>query len=116
MKTEPGSYFDEQKDFTLKANQTLIDNMNMDSIPELPEIPELKYEDMSEMRGLQHPGDSDAVKKETPPGLSPDLKEGQGLNRGWPGEEGGENEEGYMGGWGHSMPGQGRTRRLSLIF
>ena len=110
VKTEPGSYFDEHKDFTLKANQTLIDNMNMDSIPELPEIPELKYEDMSEMRRLggQHPGDSEAVKKETPPGLSPDLKEAQGVSRGW-GEEGAETEEGYMGGWGgHSMPGQGR--------
>ena len=107
VKTEPGSYFDEHKDFTLKANQTLIDNMNMDSIPELPEIPELKYEDMSEMRRLgQHP--EEAVKKETPPGLSPDLKEGQGVSRGW-GEEGAEAEEGYMGGWGgHSMPGQGR--------
>ena len=42
-----GSYFEEQKDFTLKANQNIIDNMNLDSIPELPEIPELKYEDMN---------------------------------------------------------------------
>merc|ERR1719305_650861 len=46
-----GSYYEEQnKDFTLNANQNIIDNMNLDSIPELPEIPELKYEDM-EMKG-----------------------------------------------------------------
>ena len=116
VKPEPGSYFDEHKDFTLKANQTLIDNMNMDSIPELPEIPELKYEDMSEMRGLGH-GDAAAetIKKtETPPGLSPDLKEAPGLGaRGW--EEGAEEDGGYMGGWGHGMPGQqapGRNYRV----
>ena len=49
-----GSYYEEQnKDFTLNANQNIIDNMNLDSIPELPEIPELKYEDMGggEMKG-----------------------------------------------------------------
>ena len=51
-----GSYFEERnKDFTLKANQTLIDNMNLDSIPELPEIPELKYEDMGEMKSSGSP-------------------------------------------------------------
>ena len=118
--TKPeGSYFEEHKDFTLKANQTLIDNMNMDSIPELPEIPELKYEDMSEMRGLGH-GDAAAetIKKtETPPGLSPDLKEAPGLGgRGW--EEGAEEDGGYMGGWGHGMPGQqapGRNYRVYAL-
>ena len=56
-----GSYFEDQqqKDFTLKANQNLIDNMNLDSIPELPEIPELKYEDMGEMKNNQSPGEED---------------------------------------------------------
>ena len=51
-----GSYFEEQnKDFTLNANQNIIDNMNLDSIPELPEIPELKYEDMGgETKGNNH--------------------------------------------------------------
>lgn len=106
VKTEAGSYFEQHKDFTLKANQTLIDGI--DSIPELPEIPELKYEDVSEMNRLHHNSNhnqEDKDHKDTPPGLSPDnLKtEGGGLGRGsW--EEGGE-EEGFQdnmaGAWPH---------------
>jgi hypothetical protein len=63
-----GSYFEqEQKDFTLKANQNLIDNMNLDSIPELPEIPELKYEDMGEMKGTGGNGQSPGGDEERGP-------------------------------------------------
>ena len=98
-----GSYYEEHKDFTLKANQTLIDNMNMDSIPELPEIPELKYEDMSEMTRLQEAAKD---QKDAPPGLSPDCKDGVVTRAPW--EEAGE-EDGYHDpmGWGGHM--QGRT-------
>jgi len=86
--TKPeGSYYEEHKDFTLKANQTLIDNMNLDSIPELPEIPELKYEDVSEMAAgghRVHHNSRDSEKdgdprlhphhpKATPPGMSPGI-------------------------------------------
>ena len=99
-----GSYYEEHKDFTLKANQTLIDNMNIDSIPELPEIPELKYEDMSEMTRLQEAAKD---QKDAAPGLSPDCKDGVVAGRA-PWEEAGE-EEGYHDpmGWGGHM--QGRT-------
>ena len=104
-----GSYYEE---LTLKANQTLIDNMNIDSIPELPEIPELKYEVTDEMNRLGHnsqDGDTKPEHKETPPGLSPDCKDGTVGRAPW--DEGGE-EDGYhenMGGWGHM---QGRTSYL----
>jgi len=120
-----GSYYEEHKDFTLKANQTLIDNMNLDSIPELPEIPELKYEDVSEMAAEGHrvhhnSRDSDKEgdlrhqahhQKVTPPGMSPGI--GQEDNKGGDGplgrvslsefmDEPGE-EEGYHEnmGWQH---------------
>ena len=105
VKTEAGSYFEQHKDFTLKANQTLIDGI--DSIPELPEIPELKYEDVSEMNRLQEDKDH----KATPPSLSPDnLKDGASLGRGsW--DEGGE-EEGFHDNMAGGWPGphmQGKT-------
>ena len=51
MKLESGAYDEDCKDFTLKANQSLIDNVNLDSIPELPEIPELKFADVNEVAG-----------------------------------------------------------------
>ena len=107
IKTEGSSYYDQHKDFTLKANQTLIDNMDINSIPELPEIPELKYDDMSEMTRLQQnsqDGDKEGgPHKNTPPGLSPECKDGMVRD---PWNEGGE-EDGYHDmGWGHM---QGRT-------
>ena len=117
VKTEAGSYFEQHKDFTLKANQTLIDGMNIDSIPELPEIPELKYEDVSEMNRLHHNSNQeDKDHKETPPGLSPDNLKGEGgapLGRSsW--EEGGD-EEGFhdnmAGGWPHM---QGRIIQTDI--
>ena len=112
VKTEPGSYFEEHKDFTLKANQTLIDGMNIDNIPELPEIPELKYEDVSEMNRIhQQDNDKEGAKE---PGLSPDMKDGGAMGRSW--EEAGE-EDGFRdmsGGWGgHMQPG--RIRKIHIF-
>ena len=103
-KPPEGSYFEEQKDFTLKANQILIDTMNIDSIPEMPEIPELKYEDVSGMssHNSQQSDKEAAGGALHHKGMSPEVKDGLGR---W--EEQSE-EEGYHEnmGWGHM---QGRT-------
>ena len=117
--TKPeAEYFQEQKDFTLKANQILIDNMNIDSIPELPEIPELKYEDVREMAGGQARSSHNSQQSEKEAGgagggvhhkgMSPEVKEGLGR---W--EEPSE-EEGYHEnmGWGHM---QGKTTVFILL-
>ena len=117
--TKPeGSYFEEQKDFTLKANQILIDNMNIDSIPELPEIPELRYSDVSEMAGDQTRSSQNSQQSDKEAGggggghhkgMSPEVKDGLGR---WDEQS---EEEGYHEnmGWGHM---QGRRHFVILYF
>merc|ERR1719412_1531825 len=92
-----GSYFEEQnKDFTLNANQNIIDNMNLDSIPELPEIPELKYEDMGEMKGSQQASQSPNEEEENRGPLGRVTMEEFMKN---------PNEDGGRGGYGHDQWG-----------
>merc|ERR1719266_2631622 len=92
-----GSYYEEQnKDFTLNANQNIIDNMNLDSIPELPEIPELKYEDMGEMKGSQQASQSPNEEEENRGPLGRVTMEEFMKN---------PNEDGGRGGYGHDQWG-----------
>ena len=40
------------KGYPTPSNQALLENMNLDSIPEVPDIPELKYEDVMDRRHM----------------------------------------------------------------
>ena len=70
--------------------------MNLDSIPELPEIPELKYEAMGEMKGSQQASQSPNEEEENRGPLGRVTMEEFMKN---------PNEDGGRGGYGHDQWG-----------